>query len=151
MQVPQRECPFCTQSDFIIENKHAYVIYDSYPVNPGHCLVIPRRHVAEYFQATAEEKAAIWSLVDETKTIIDKRYDPDGYNIGVNIGVAAGNGELARLAYDRLIEYLPEEAETFFQMGMQKVTTGNFSLHCRDIMQAYYQMYCTDCRQKQMN
>ena len=74
----------------VIENELAFAHYDSYPVNPGHCLIIPRRHVAEYFQATTEEKAAILALVDEMKTIIDRDYRPDGYNIGVNIGEAGG-------------------------------------------------------------
>ena len=84
------DCPFCRNPEFIIENELAFASWDSYPVNPGHCLITPRRHIAEYFQATAEEKAAIWTLVDEMKAIIDKEYQPDGYNIGVNIGAAAG-------------------------------------------------------------
>jgi diadenosine tetraphosphate (Ap4A) HIT family hydrolase len=84
------DCPFCGEPTVVIENELAFAHYDSYPVNPGHCLVITRRHVAEYFQATAEEKAAILALVDEMKTIIDAEYKPDGYNIGVNIGEAAG-------------------------------------------------------------
>ncbi len=84
------DCPFCDDPDIVIKNGLAFAHFDSYPVNPGHCLVITHRHVAEYFQATAEEKAAIWALVDEMKTIIDKEYSPDGYNVGVNIGVAAG-------------------------------------------------------------
>ena len=74
----------------VIENELAFAHYDFYPASTGHCLIIPRRHVAEYFQATAEEKAAIWSLVDEMKIIIDREYKPDGYNIGVNIGKTAG-------------------------------------------------------------
>ena len=85
-----QDCIFCGNPDFVIENELAFAHYDSYPVNPGHCLIIPRRHVAEYFQATAEEKAAVWALVDGMKTIIDKEYRPDGYNVGVNIGEAAG-------------------------------------------------------------
>ena len=85
-----QNCIFCGEPKMVIENRLAFAHYDSYPVNPGHCLIIPRRHVAEYFDATAEEKAAIWALVDEMKTVIDKEYSPDGYNIGVNIGVAAG-------------------------------------------------------------
>ena len=85
-----QDCIFCGNPDFVIENELAFAHYDSYPVNPGHCLIIPRRHVAEYFQATAEEKTAVWALVDEMKTIIDKQYKPDGYNVGVNIGMAAG-------------------------------------------------------------
>jgi len=85
-----QNCIFCGDPEFVIENEWAFAHYDSYPVNPGHCLIITRRHVAEYFQATAEEKAAIWSLVDEMKVIIDKEYKPDAYNVGVNIGEAAG-------------------------------------------------------------
>ena len=85
-----QDCPFCRNPEFIIENELAFASWDSYPANTGHCLITPRRHIAEYFQATAEEKVAIWSLVDEMKTIIDKEHKPDGYNIGVNIGAAAG-------------------------------------------------------------
>ena len=84
------DCPFCRSQEIVIENEWAYADYDSYPVSPGHCLIITRRHVAEYFQATEEEKAAIWALVDEMKVIIDRDYKPDGYNVGVNIGVAGG-------------------------------------------------------------
>ncbi len=83
-------CPFCTQPNIVIENELAFIRYDGYPVSPGHCLIVPRRHVAEYFQATPEEKAAIWALVDEMKIIIDKEFNPDGYNVGVNIGESAG-------------------------------------------------------------
>ena len=85
-----QNCPFCRASRIVIENELAYADYDSYPASPGHCLIITRRHVAEYFQATAEEKTAIWELVDEMKSIIDKEYNPDGYNVGVNVGAAAG-------------------------------------------------------------
>ena len=90
------DCPLCSQRDNVIENgkkvenELAYVLEDSNPVNPGHCLIVPRRHVAEFFDATAEEKMAIFELIDEMKAIIDKKYSPDGYNIGVNIGKFAG-------------------------------------------------------------
>jgi len=83
-------CIFCGNPDRVIENELAFAHYDSYPVNPGHCLIITHRHVAEYFQATAEEKAAIWALVDEMKIILDEEFKPDGYNVGVNIGKTAG-------------------------------------------------------------
>jgi len=84
------DCPFCGEPEIIVANELAFAHYDTYPVNRGHCLLIPRRHVAEYFQATAEEKAAIWALLDEVKPIIDRAFNPDGYNVGVNIGKAAG-------------------------------------------------------------
>jgi diadenosine tetraphosphate (Ap4A) HIT family hydrolase len=96
-----KDCPLCadkdcTHKDMIIEdgraieNELAYVLTDSNPVSLGHCLIIPRRHVAEFFEATKEEKIALFDLIDEMKRIIDKRHHPDGYNIGVNIGKAAG-------------------------------------------------------------
>lgn len=85
-----KDCPFCRNPNKVIQNDLAFADYDSYPVNPGHCLVITHRHVAEYFDTTAEEKAAVWALVDEIKTVIDAEFHPDGYNIGVNIGEAAG-------------------------------------------------------------
>ena len=86
----QQNCPFCGDPSKVIENELAFADYDSYPVNPGHVLIITHRHVAEYFEATAEEKAAIWELVDDVKMIIDRDYKPDGYNVGVNIGKSAG-------------------------------------------------------------
>ena len=69
-----QDCPFCGEPEIVVENELAFAHYDSYPVNAGHCLIITRRHVADYFQATTEEKAAIWSLVDEMKSIIDEEY-----------------------------------------------------------------------------
>ena len=90
------DCPLCSQKDNaiengkLIENDLAYVLMDTNPVSPGHCLIVPRRHVAEFFDATKEEKLAIFDLVDEMKAIIDKKHAPDAYNIGVNIGKAAG-------------------------------------------------------------
>jgi diadenosine tetraphosphate (Ap4A) HIT family hydrolase len=85
-----QDCPFCGDPEIIIENELAFAHYDTYPVSPGHCLIITRRHVAGYFGATAAEKAAIWQLVDEVKPIIDREFSPDAYNVGVNIGTAAG-------------------------------------------------------------
>lgn len=86
-----QNCFFCGDHDSITENALAYARYDKeYPVSPGHCLVVTHRHVAGYFQATQEEKAAVWALVDEMKSIIDREFNPDGYNVGVNIGQAAG-------------------------------------------------------------
>jgi len=59
-------------------------------VNPGHLLLIPFRHVAGFFEATDEEQAALLALVREAKRLLDDRFHPDGYNIGVNVGTAAG-------------------------------------------------------------
>ncbi len=85
------DCPFCSRHDkIILENDLAFVTYDTYPASPGHCLITPHRHIAEYFDATREEKQAIWDLVDEMKPIVDRDFKPDAYNIGINIGSVAG-------------------------------------------------------------
>jgi Diadenosine tetraphosphate (Ap4A) hydrolase and other HIT family hydrolases len=77
-------------SAIILANDLAYARYDLYPVSPGHLLLIPFRHVASYFEATEAEQAALLSLVHDARRLLDERYAPDGYNIGVNIGAAAG-------------------------------------------------------------
>ena len=85
-------CPFCRPSpdDVMIDHELAYALYDRYPVNPGHMLVIPRRHVAGWFEATGPEQQALLAVLDRVKELLDERYNPDGYNIGINMGEAAG-------------------------------------------------------------
>lgn len=56
----------------------------------GHLLIISNRHVADYFSLTAEEKTALWAMVDEGRRLLDERFKPDGYNVGINIGADAG-------------------------------------------------------------
>lgn len=85
-------CVFCAKqgADLICENELAKAFYDQYPVNVGHVLLVPKRHVAGFFEATVEEIAAINALVFRVKDILDAKYKPDGYNIGVNVGASAG-------------------------------------------------------------
>ena len=87
-----RECPFCNidPSAVILKNELCFAIFDKYPVNPGHVLVIPYRHVADYFELTKEEKIAAVELIDEVKKFLDREFSPDGYNVGVNVGKWAG-------------------------------------------------------------
>lgn len=85
-----QDCPFCQPGRVLFENDLAYAIADKYPVNPGHLLLIPRRHVADYFLTSAGEKVALLSLLDETKHYLDGKYAPAAYNIGINVGEVAG-------------------------------------------------------------
>ena len=75
--------------NYILENELAFAIYDKYPVSKGHVLVIPKRHYASYFDAAPEELTAINELIIQIKEILDE-LKPDGYNIGINVGEAAG-------------------------------------------------------------
>lgn len=87
-----KDCIFCKEpeTELLCENELARAFFDKFPVNEGHTLIIPKRHVVTYFDATPQELAAINELVFEVKGILDKRYNPDGYNIGVNVNYAAG-------------------------------------------------------------
>jgi len=96
-------CPFCNldNTKIIIVNNHAIAIYDGYPVIPGHTLIVPKRHIASFFEATKEEQAAMLDLLAEMRQLLlnppqpsfDKGMSlqvPDGFNIGINDGKAAG-------------------------------------------------------------
>lgn len=84
------KCVFCAREDLFMENQLAWMKYDKYPVSPGHSLIITKRHIESFFDTTPEERQAINELLEETKKLLDQQYNPDGYNIGVNCGEAAG-------------------------------------------------------------
>jgi len=74
----------------IVENEHAFAIYDGFPVSKGHTLVVPKRLVPEIFVLNDEEYRACFDLVKEVKDYLKKKYNPDAFNIGVNSGEDAG-------------------------------------------------------------
>ncbi|PCJ85815.1 MAG: hypothetical protein COA54_10510 [Thiotrichaceae bacterium] len=86
-------CIFChpKKEEILGENEYAQIVADNSPVSNGHCLIIPRRHIKTLFEATKEENQAFFELIQEARTIIQKQgYKPDGYNIGSNNDLAAG-------------------------------------------------------------
>lgn len=92
---PNNPCLFCTDARSVsLQNELAYSARDSYAVSPGHTVVIPRRHVASFFELTPEEVVACMDLINEEKKLLDEEFKPDGYNIGVNVGSAAGQSIL---------------------------------------------------------
>ncbi|EDY87307.1 histidine triad protein [gamma proteobacterium HTCC5015] len=82
-------CIFCEQ-DAVLENDLAYCRVDRFPVSPGHLLIIPKRHAEDWFDLSNAEKVAINDLLEQGKQWIEKTHRPDGYNIGMNCGAAAG-------------------------------------------------------------
>jgi len=86
--------PFLSSSSetWITANDTAFAIFDNFPVTPGHVLVVTRRLVPTWFDATQAEQAAVMLLVNEVKSILDEllKPEPDGYNVGFNAGEAAG-------------------------------------------------------------
>ena len=87
------ECPFCraeSERNIIASSALSLAFFDGFPVSPGHTLIIPKRHVASFFDLTQDERKDMFDMVDEVKRVLDEKFHPDGYNIGVNIGEAAG-------------------------------------------------------------
>ncbi len=88
-----KNCYFCKcveEKNIVLENKLAFALFDGYPVNEGHMLIIPKRHIKDWWETTYAERKDILSLVDQAKEYLDKKYKPDGYNIGMNLGESAG-------------------------------------------------------------
>lgn len=85
-------CPFCSlpKKRIVFESPAALVIRDLFPVSLGHTLIIPRRHVASFFETTKEERDQLVALLDAAKRGLDEQLKPAGYNIGINDGQAAG-------------------------------------------------------------
>ena len=84
------DCFFCKTNDYIFENELAKGRFDGFPVSEGHMEFVTKRCVPTFFETTAEEKIAIFELIDKAKKFLDDKYHPDGYNIGMNCGTAAG-------------------------------------------------------------
>jgi diadenosine tetraphosphate (Ap4A) HIT family hydrolase len=85
-------CPFCEPDDTHIfaTSALAYALWDAYPVSAGHALLLPKRHVEQFFDLTLEEKAALFHLLDAAREVLRERYRPDAFNVGINVGLAAG-------------------------------------------------------------
>ncbi|MCX7165738.1 MAG: HIT family protein [Rhodocyclales bacterium] len=85
-------CPFCRlpSSRLVAGDDLALVVRDGFPVSLGHTLILPRRHFGSFFEATEAERASLLRLLDEAKLVLDAQFQPDGYNIGINNGAAAG-------------------------------------------------------------
>lgn len=87
----KEDCPFCSGNlSIIAEGEHCFAIRDGYPVSEGHSLIISRRHVNDFSDLTEEEQAACLEMTAHIRKELEKEYRPEGFNIGINIGRAAG-------------------------------------------------------------
>lgn len=85
-------CPFCdlARDRLVWSDELVVAVRDGYPVSPGHTLIVPRRHVATWFDATPDEQRAMFAAIAELRRQLDDELRPDGYNVGFNAGEAAG-------------------------------------------------------------
>ena len=97
MKDPNNPCLFCDvrKTGIVYENKLAYASYDSYPVSEHHCLIIPKRHIKDYFELSNDELVACDDLIKIVKKEISDK-DPlvKGFNLGTNIGIVSGQSIL---------------------------------------------------------
>jgi diadenosine tetraphosphate (Ap4A) HIT family hydrolase len=78
------------RDDLVAANDLAAAFPDAFPLNEGHCLIVPRRHEADFFVLSKDEQGAMWALLASVRAYIEANRLPDGYNIGLNVGTAAG-------------------------------------------------------------
>ncbi len=93
MKDPNNPCLFCSikKDDIVHENHLSYASYDSYPVTKDHCLIIPKRHIKNYFDLNNEELIACNDLIKIIKNeILEKDKSVKGFNLGTNIGKFSG-------------------------------------------------------------
>jgi diadenosine tetraphosphate (Ap4A) HIT family hydrolase len=85
-------CPFCSlpADRTVLSSANAIALRDAYPISPGHTLIVPRRHIGSFFEATTQERAELLALLDEAKRELDAQFTPAAFNIGINDGPAAG-------------------------------------------------------------
>jgi diadenosine tetraphosphate (Ap4A) HIT family hydrolase len=85
-------CPFCSlpADRTVLSSANAIALRDAYPISPGHTLIVPRRHIGSFFEATTQERAELLALLDEAKRELDAQFTPAAFNIGINDGSAAG-------------------------------------------------------------
>ena len=97
MKDPNNPCLFCNieKSGCTHENELAYASYDTYPVTEHHCLIVPKRHIKDYFDLSNKELVACNDLIQIVKDEITKK-DPSvkGFNLGTNIGKVSGQSIL---------------------------------------------------------
>jgi diadenosine tetraphosphate (Ap4A) HIT family hydrolase len=87
-------CELCEVREPLLGNGLAYARHDNHSLSRGHLLVVPKRHVASFFDMTEAERAAVMALLFEAQAQVQKAHSPDGYNIGVNVGKAGGQSRM---------------------------------------------------------
>jgi diadenosine tetraphosphate (Ap4A) HIT family hydrolase len=76
--------------ELIVETATVFSIFDKFPVSEGHALIVPKRLVSNYFDLTLKEQTACWIVANKVKSILQEKYNPDGFNVGININEDAG-------------------------------------------------------------
>lgn len=93
----QDGCIFCkdsirNESFVLFEGENSFIMINRYPYTSGHLMIIPFRHISKVENLTAKEKIEIFNLLDMAIGALEKAMKPEGFNVGINLGKAAGAG-----------------------------------------------------------
>ena len=88
----EKSCPFCVPEParLLVSEGLVLALRDGNPVSRGHSLIVPRRHVGSFGEVSLEEQSAMLAMLQRVRAMLDGELRPDGYNIGINDGAAAG-------------------------------------------------------------
>jgi diadenosine tetraphosphate (Ap4A) HIT family hydrolase len=117
-------CPFCSlhlTNRIIFQNHTFQVVYDLYPISPGHTLLIPKRHLSSFFELSNKEIEDFYSLLKIAHSKILGEFSPDGFNIGINSGAAAGQ-TIPHLHIHLIPRYVGDDQHP--EGGIRKIITN---------------------------
>ncbi len=119
-------CPFCriaaggAQSELVVHRgETCFVVLNLYPYNPGHLMVVPARHVADYTDLTADETAEVAALTQQSLRVIRRVSHPHGFNVGLNLGGVAG-GSLSQHLHQHVVPRWSGDANFMTVLGQTK-------------------------------
>jgi len=93
LSISEQDCPFCQAfrtPRIVASSPLAAALFDLFPISPGHTLIVPKRHVADWFDLTEDERNDILELAAQMRERLIVERNPDGWNVGINIGAAGG-------------------------------------------------------------
>jgi diadenosine tetraphosphate (Ap4A) HIT family hydrolase len=88
------DCELCRPGTTVLENALAYAAHERSSLSRGHLIVVPKRHVADFFELRPAEQAALLELLNAARRRVQEQHAPDGYNVGMNVGKAAGQSRM---------------------------------------------------------
>ena len=133
-----KKCFFCdiqtlNDNNKIVDNQYFFVRYDDFPLSNGHCEIIPKQHIISFFDLTPDQIKSFYDLIKTIKEIIDNKFKPDGYNIGVNDGKAAGRTQ-DHLHIHLIPRYKEDGLDTWPKTGYEE---GNFPKTYEDLKRLF--------------
>ena len=130
------DCVFChPDRPLLAESKLSFAFLDGFPISNGHALIVPKRHIVSIWEMTGDEYADAFNLIRRVRDILQKQFEPHGFNVGVNCGETAG--QTVSHAHIHIILGTPEtyqirEAECEISFPAKEITKHG-SLHCRTL------------------